>query len=55
MSDQYIKIIYNEDSDQFEAYYCSDTCGEKLILFSDCADDLLWEIENSIDELKASC
>jgi len=55
MSNQCIKIIYNEDSAQFEAYNCSESSREYLLFAEDDAESLTEMIIDSIDELKASC
>lgn len=53
MEENYIKIIYNEDSDQFEAWEFSGQ-GKDLIYWCDDADTLADMIVDNIDELKAS-
>ncbi len=54
MEDKYIKIIYNEDSDQFEAW-AHESHGRDLIMWDDDPEELATMIADNIEELKASC
>lgn len=54
MNETYIKIIYNEDNGNFEAWKHSGHAKD-FIYMDDDAEELVEMITDDVDELKASC